>query len=71
MFLIGLELYLKECQLMQESLPSGVLIRLVFSSVRRPYLSGALSVRRPAGYVIRHQKGSTSQDGDFKSPKHE
>jgi hypothetical protein len=28
-------------------------------------------LRRPAGYVIWHQKGSTSQDGDFKSPKHE
>ncbi len=26
---------------------------------------------RPARYVIWHQKGSTSQDGDFKSPKHE
>ena len=36
-----------------------------------PVDDGVYSGRRPAGYAIRHQKGSTSQDGDFKSPKHE
>ena len=36
-----------------------------------PLPSGVLFLGRPAKYVIWHQKGSTSQDGDFKSPKHE
>ena len=45
---------------MMECILAGVLFRQASSSVRRP-----------AGYVIWHQKCSTSQDGDFKSPKYE
>ena len=42
------------------------------SGAEETYPSGRIVLlRRPAGYVIWHQKGSTSQDGDFKSPKHE
>ena len=56
MFLIGLELYLKECLLMQECIPSGVLFR------QAPYPSGVLP-----DMLSGIKKGSTSQGGDFKS----